>query len=52
MLNLELKELARKIRYELNRLEGAVLYSATLESQSGSLKQIEDEDPQRILELK
>ena len=50
--DLELKELARNIRYELNRLEGAVLYSATLESQSGSLKQIEDEEPQRLLELK
>ena len=50
--DLELKELARNIRYELNRLEGAVLYSATLESQSGSLRQIEDEEPQRLLELK
>lgn len=50
--DLELKELARNIRYELNRLEGAVLYSATLESQSGSLRQIEDEKPQRLLELK
>lgn len=50
--DLELKELARNIRYELNRLEGAVLYSATLESQSGSLKQIEDEEPQRLLGLK
>ena len=50
--DLELKELARNIRYELNRLEGAVLYSATLESQSGSLRQIEDEESQRLLELK
>ncbi len=50
--DLELKELARNIRYELNRLEGAVLYSATLESQSGYLRQIEDEEPQRLLELK
>ncbi len=50
--DLELKELARNICYELNRLEGAVLYSATLESQSGSLRQIEDEEPQRLLELK
>lgn len=50
--DLELKELARNIRYELNRLEGAVLYSATLESQSGILRQIEDEEPQRLLELK
>lgn len=50
--DLELKELARNIRYELSRLEGAVLYSATLESQSGSLRQIEDEEPQRLLELK
>lgn len=50
--DLELNELARNIRYELNRLEGAVLYSATLESQSGSLRQIEDEEPQRLLELK
>ena len=50
--DLELKELARNIRYELNRLEGAVLYSATLESQSGYLRQIEDEEPQRLLGLK
>lgn len=50
--DLELKELARNIRYELSRLEGAVLYSATLESQSGILRQIEDEEPQRLLELK
>lgn len=50
--DLELKELARNIRYELSRLEGAVLYSATLESQSGSLRQIEDEELQRLLELK
>lgn len=50
--DLELKELASKIRYELNRLEGAVLYSATIEGQSGYLRQIEDEDPQRLLELK
>lgn len=50
--DLELKELARNIRYELSRLEGAVLYSATLESQSGSLRQIEDEEPQRLLGLK
>ena len=50
--DLELKELARNIRYELNRLEGAVLYSATLESQSGYLRQIEDEEPQILLELK
>lgn len=50
--DLELKELARNIRYELNRLEGAVLYSATFESQSGYLRQIEDEEPQRLLELK
>lgn len=50
--DLELKKLARNIRYELNRLEGAVLYSATLESQSGYLRQIEDEEPQRLLGLK
>lgn len=50
--DLELKEFARNIRYELNRLEGAILYSSTLESQSGSLRQIEDEEPQRLLELK
>ena len=50
--DLELKELAKNICYELNRLEGAVLYSATLESQSGYLRQIEDEEPQRLLELK
>lgn len=49
--DLELKELAKNICYELNRLDGAVLYSSTLESQSGSLKQI-DEDIQRLLELK
>ncbi len=48
----ELKVLAKNICYELNRLEGAVLYSATLENQSGSLKQVENEDPQRLLELK
>lgn len=50
--DLELKEFARNICYELYRLEGAVLYSSTLESQSGSLRQIEDEEPQRLLELK
>lgn len=50
--DLELKEFAKNICYELNRLEGAVLYSATLESQSGYLRQIEDEEPQRLLELK
>lgn len=50
--DLELKEFAKNICYELNRLEGAILYSATLESQSGYLRQIEDEEPQRLLELK
>lgn len=50
--DLELKEFAKNICYELNRLEGSVLYSATLESQSGYLRQIEDEEPQRLLELK
>ena len=50
--DLELKKFAKNICYELNRLEGAVLYSATLESQSGYLRQIEDEEPQRLLELK
>lgn len=50
--DLELKEFAKNICYELNRLEGAVLYSATLESQSGYLRQIEDEEPQRLLGLK